>query len=118
MVPHRKIKKAWLKVGEACLVAAASAILLWALIYAVPNCGPVVAHHEETTTEAMPSNVVDETHPPEDSIMAAAHAAPAPAGNWQSYQPFWLFFEIVHVARACVQSLKRARKVDNFANCR
>ena len=41
------VKKNWAKVLEACVVAAASAIILIALIYAVPNCGPIEGHHDQ-----------------------------------------------------------------------
>ena len=40
------VKKNWAKVLESCVVAAASAIILIVLIYAVPNCAPIESHHD------------------------------------------------------------------------
>ncbi|KAK2144157.1 hypothetical protein LSH36_781g02019 [Paralvinella palmiformis] len=71
---RKKIKKPWLKVGEACLVAATSAVLLHVLIFAFPNCAPVVSHNDQ-----LPNYVIDENHPPSDTIMATGNYETLPA---------------------------------------
>ena len=53
--------KNWAKVVEACILAAASAIVLMALIYGVPDCQPIHGyqpHNDTAHVTSHPSELV------------------------------------------------------------
>ena len=67
LVDHRVFdrfdRRKWLKVGEAMLVAAVSAVVFMILIFAVPDCKPIRGfdttperHHVNTTGHLLPGN--------------------------------------------------------------
>ena len=64
---HSNVQKNWAKVLEACLVAAASALVLTALIYGAPDCQPIEGYHPPNDTSHVTS------HPSELATADPAH---------------------------------------------
>ena len=53
---YSNVQKNWAKVLEACLVAAASALVLTALIYGAPDCQPIEGYHPPNDTSHVTSH--------------------------------------------------------------